>query len=276
VNLRPPSPSQSSWYLLTGLILGLGLGLVYAWVISPVKFVDTAPASLRADFKDQYRNLIATAYQDTGDLDRAESRLALLDDLDPVAALSAQAQRLLLAGDPSNSASSLALLARAIQQDQSAKVTPNASSSSPTPSLVTSPANPSGAGPALTLPPHPTPTPSSTPGAPFAVLSQDPVCDPSLPQGLLQVEVRNSDGGPVPGAEIVISWSGGDEDFFTGLKPELGKGYADYKLTPGQTYAVQLVANSATASNLTAPTCPGPGGKTFPGGIHLVFQQPKK
>jgi len=53
---RPESPRRGGhWYLLTGLLIGLALGLVYAWKISPVRYVDTDPAALRADFNDQLR-----------------------------------------------------------------------------------------------------------------------------------------------------------------------------------------------------------------------------
>lgn len=267
---------QRNWYLLTGLLLGLGLGLAYAWVLNPVKFVDTAPAALRADFKDQYRILIAAAYQDTGDLARAESRLALLGDPDPVTALTSQAQHLLLTGDPSNSALALAILAQAIRQKGVAAVPPASTSLPQTTMLSTLPAGTPASVPAASLTPRPSPTPTATPGAPFAILMQETVCKTNLPPGLLQVEVRNAAGGPVPGAEIIISWNDGEDHFFTGLKPELGTGYADYKMAPGKTYTLQLATNSASVSGLTAPSCPTEGGKTFWGGIHLVFQQPEK
>src|SRR5690348_319460 len=92
------SEERGSWYLLTGLILGLALGLAYSWIFSPVKYVDTAPYSLRDDFKDQYRNLIASAYLTDGDLGRAKARLALLKDDDPSRVLAAQAQRVVAGG----------------------------------------------------------------------------------------------------------------------------------------------------------------------------------
>ena len=78
---------RGPWYLATGLILGLALGLVYAWVLFPVQFIDNAPSSMREDFKDQYRALVAVAYVANGDLGRAQARLALLGDPDVFRAL---------------------------------------------------------------------------------------------------------------------------------------------------------------------------------------------
>ena len=109
-----PEEKRGSWYLLTGLILGLVLGLVYAWVLNPVVYQDTAPASLAAPYQDRYRSMIAQAYEVTRNLERAISRLALLEDPDPVYALGAQAQQALAEGQP-DEAHALALLASALQ-----------------------------------------------------------------------------------------------------------------------------------------------------------------
>ena len=78
----------------------------------------------------------------------------------------------------------------------------------------------------------------------------------------------------MPGVEILITWEGGAGDFFTGLKPELGNGYADYLMTPDITYTVQLRLGSDIASGLTTPTCQTPDGAPFFGGIKLTVQQP--
>ena len=107
-------PKQFPWYLLTGLILGFLLGLLYAWLINPVVYSDTEPASMRADFKENYRLTIAQAYAATGDLERAESRLVLLNDEDPIFTLGSQAQQALAAGFAED-ARALALLAAGLQ-----------------------------------------------------------------------------------------------------------------------------------------------------------------
>ena len=76
------------------------------------------------------------------------------------------------------------------------------------------------------------------------------------------------------GVKIVITWDGGEEQFFTGLKPELGNGYADYIMAPDVTYTVQLAVGSDVATNVTAPSCQASSGETFRGGIKLTYQQP--
>jgi hypothetical protein len=122
--------------------------------------------------------------------------------------------------------------------------------------------------------PRPTRTAVPTLGAPFVLTGQENVCDTNLPDGLLQVIVLNSNRRQIPGIKVVITWEGGEEQFFTGLKPELGDGYADYIMTPNITYTLQLALGSDIAAELVTPTCEAPSGETFFGGIKLTFQQP--
>lgn len=119
----PPEPKQHSWYLLTGVVLGFILGLTYAWVINPVVYANTVPASLKENYKDTYRSTIAQVYAATGNLDRAQRRLALLEDADPVFMLGAQAQRL-MAEDYAEEARALALLAFTLQSGGGDQIKP--------------------------------------------------------------------------------------------------------------------------------------------------------
>jgi hypothetical protein len=96
------------------VILGLVLGLIYAWLIDPVVYESTLPVDLAEEHKDTYRCLIAQAYAATGNLERASLRLEVLADEDPYYALGAQAQRALTEGK-SEEARALALLASAMQ-----------------------------------------------------------------------------------------------------------------------------------------------------------------
>ena len=108
--------NRGPWYLLTGLILGVAIGLIYAWYGNPVKFVDNSPASLHADFKDQYRAAIAAAFVADADLARAQARLKLLEESDPANVLAMQAQHALAEGSPAKEVQALSLLSVAITQ----------------------------------------------------------------------------------------------------------------------------------------------------------------
>ena len=277
------------WDLLLALLAGLGLGLVYSWIISPTRVTDAEPLALRADFKDQYRSAIAAAYAATGNLPRAQARLSLLTDTDPIEALNAQAQRMLASGQSLEQADQLAALASALDQGVALEFT-----STPIPQIantiiitstlaldtsavtneITETPQPIETQATLSAStPRPTRTLIPTLGAPFTLTGQETVCDPNLPDGLLQVIVFDSRRRQLAGAMIMITWDGGEEEFFTGLKPELGNGYADFIMDPNTTYTVQLIAGSDIASGLTTSTCQTSDGETFFGGIKLTFQQ---
>ena len=280
--------------ILLPLLIGLGLGLVYSWMISPTRVFDSEPIALRADFKDQYRSAIAAAFVASGNLPRAQARLSLLGDSDPIEALNAQAQRTIANGQPAEQADQIAALASALGQavafeSTSIPATETAIKSVTTfTSTATLPAAPSDIPiqftetpqPIETQPilsastPRPTQTPTSTPGTRFSLTGQETLCDANLPEGLLQVMVLNSKRRQIAGAEIIITWDGGEEQFFTGLKPELGNGYADFIMTPDITYTLHLGLGSDIATGLTPPACETTDGVAFLGGIKLTFQQP--
>ncbi len=65
---------------LIAIGLGVGLGLVYGWVINPVPPVNLKPESLRADYKADYILMTADVYRRDGNLGQAVRRLALLED----------------------------------------------------------------------------------------------------------------------------------------------------------------------------------------------------
>jgi hypothetical protein len=124
IHLTPePTMKRDAWYLLTGLILGVILGLFYTWVIDPVVYETTLPANLREEDKNTYRHMIAQVYAAAGNLERAALRLEVLADDDPVYALGAQAQKSLAEGHP-DEARALALLASALQESTDSLIPP--------------------------------------------------------------------------------------------------------------------------------------------------------
>lgn len=76
--------------LLIMTALGIAVGLLYGWIINPVKFVDTTPASLRVDYRTDYVLMVAEAYHADQNVDLAVRRLALFGSETP-AAISGQA-----------------------------------------------------------------------------------------------------------------------------------------------------------------------------------------
>ena len=261
---------RGHWYLLTGLMIGLGVGLLYAWVISPVQYIDTEPASLAEPYKDEYRKVIALAYQANQDIGRARERAALINADNPARALAAQAQRLLAANLSPREARALAVLASDLGQQQSPAAA--ASQASPTaPEAAELPIEtPAGEGllptatldlalaiqtataplpsatptvtltPAPTFTPRPTATPPEVQEAVFSLVNQPPSCDPAVPAGMLQVQVTDAQGQPMPGVSIVVTWQTGEDVFYTGLAPDINPGFADFKLQPDNIYAVRL------------------------------------
>ena len=65
------------------LILGIGIGLLYGWVIDPVEYVDTYPGSLREDYRTDYVLMVAEAYQNERNLELAVGRLGFFGNTPP-------------------------------------------------------------------------------------------------------------------------------------------------------------------------------------------------
>ena len=74
------------------IVIGLAAGLVYGWIINPVKYADTSPNMLRIDYKADYVLMVAEIYHADHNLDQAAQRLALLSSL-PTDQVVADAQR---------------------------------------------------------------------------------------------------------------------------------------------------------------------------------------
>ena len=226
---------RGSWYLLTGAVLGVAFGLFYAWVISPVKYVDAPPYALRADYKDEYRALVAAAYLYSGDLLRAQDRLAQLKGDETSQTIANQAQRALAEGRPEEEIRALRILAMALGEGVSpiaSGVTPTLAETSipatsaftPTPLLIeptTTPTITFQTSPraSITLQtsittstsePTRTATPTATQGAPFVLQERKLICNIYQPEPLIQAEVLDAAGQPVPSVELVVTWDEGD------------------------------------------------------------------
>ncbi|MBI5351653.1 MAG: hypothetical protein HZB50_03350 [Chloroflexi bacterium] len=302
--------------LLLALFIGLGLGLAYSWRVSPVTYVDANPAILRADFKDQYRVVIAASYASTHNLERARARLQLLGDTDMVSELSAQAQRMVARGELLEHIKPVAQLATDLQngvaslpptqipstivsyvstpftnnnnlpftltpvteiptEELSATETQSTPEDKPLKSTPTTTFKQTALVPvtASTFVPRPTFTPIPLPGAPFILVGQDQVCKSGTQPGLLQFILTDRYHKQIAGIEIIITSLQGEDHSFTGFKPELGNGYADFVMQADTVYSIR-VAGGAFVPDISAPMCKDSNGASYLGGLLLTFQQP--
>lgn len=264
--------SARGWviFLSIGAVVGFGAGLLISWVIYPVQYVDTAPLSLRDDYRADYLTLIARAYAATGDLAVARERLALFPKDGDGRSLAALAQQTLAGGRSEDEARALAGLAAALASP-SPGPSPAASPVPPTPTPT-----PTGYPPAST--PRRsftrTPTPTATPGGPlFELDEKELICRLALAAPLIQVRAFDHHGDPVPGVEFIVEWEGGRDHFFTGLKPELGPGYGDFEMTVGVVYSVRPASGGQVAGGLQTRACEDVDGQFYPGSWALTFRQ---
>jgi len=294
------NPRRTILHIILALLTGLLMGLAYSWFISPVTYIDASPAILRADFKDQYRSVIAASYATTHDLPRARARLELLGDTDPTGELSAQAQRMLASGTSLAIVQPLAQLATDLRQGTvSIPVTSTsfiAVVNTPTLEIpfanitaqidVTESIQPTLPSTSLSFEQTPlapqqlftsTPRPTATlirrVDAPFTRTEQETVCNPDLQPGLLQFILLDSRRRQVAGIEIIVTWSEGEDRFFTGFKPELGNGYADFVMQADTTYSARVAESGAFISDILIPTCTDANGTIYLGGLAFTFQQ---
>lgn len=290
---------RSPAYLLTGLLIGLGIGLLVSLLILPTRYTDTTPDSLAPQYKDAYRILIARAYLADNDLGRAWARLSLLRDASPRDVLNEQARLLAMDSTTLPDARALARLAAALGQPQPAmqtllpQATPSLPVGSPQPTLdqtqaVRSPTPLPTATPLLsptptrtptvTPTPRSSPTPTATLGTPFQLKDSQPACDLNAPNwdtlSLIEINVLDAAGNPVPGVRVIVSWEGGQDLFYTGLYPEIGPGYADFTMQPDTTYSVQVGEGGEVATDISAPNCADANNVPYWGRWRVTFQQP--
>ncbi|MFC2055450.1 hypothetical protein ACFLV7_14315 [Chloroflexota bacterium] len=68
---------------IIAILIGVALGLLFGWVINPIEYTQTAPSSLRVDYKTDYVLMIAEAFHTDSDMALAVHRLAVFGDKSP-------------------------------------------------------------------------------------------------------------------------------------------------------------------------------------------------
>lgn len=74
--------SRWIWFLFS-IIIGIGLGLAYGWVLNPPGDQDTSPDTLRIDFKTDYVLMVSESFKSDSDPQLALQRLSLLGGPQP-------------------------------------------------------------------------------------------------------------------------------------------------------------------------------------------------
>jgi hypothetical protein len=273
------------WFaLLMGLVLGIAGGLYYAWFLNPVSLVNIAPNQLNPADRQAYILLIGEAYLKDQDAERARERLAALGERDVVQLAVSQADTAFLRGDDPDEVCALTTLAEALGGqplaadvicEQVASPTPPAETPTITPTFEGMPTlTPSPALPTLTWTPFiPTLTPTRVVivDTGFGLISRVALCEQSRRTGLIQVFVYDALEVGVPGVGVSVEWAGGSEIFFTGLKPEIEPGYADFRMEPDMLYTVTLVGLSEPVAGIDSSDCRTDTGELVTPTIQLIF-----
>jgi hypothetical protein len=262
-----------------GVATGLALSLTLTWVVWPVQYYDTDPVDLRPEHKEDYIVLVGAAYAVDGDLARAEARLTKLEDKDIGSVVAELAGRYLREARDVEETRSLAKLADALGVSTSAMLVYIAT---PTTLPTFTPGGPSLAlGPPPPMVPMPTPLAAAglpgattTPEAVFHLLEKRRFCE-GQGGGRILVYVRDEEEQGLPNVRITISWPEGEDEFFTGLKPEEDPGYADFAMQQGMMYNLAVGGAEGIeglSTEFSVADCPNIE-QRVPSSWQLVFQR---
>lgn len=247
---RPPL------YLITGIVLGTLFGCMISFLIAPVTVNSVGPDSLAEEYKEQYRLLAALAYASSGDLPRAQARLALLNDNDPVRALSSQAQIALADSARQREARALASLAKDLETFQASAQSTSIAMNTPNPDEVGAVVTPI----------------LAEEGGVYRLENRELLCESTQAPPLVKVFVFDADGQAQAGVRLAMTDTEGSQEFFTGARPEFGPGYAEYEMTPGSTYILSI-AGIETLTGLQPAACMTEAGEPAWGAWLLLFNR---
>jgi hypothetical protein len=270
--------------LIIGLLAGLAAGLFYAWFVNPVTFVNISPDQLRVEDQREYVLLVAESYAQDNDLEHAQDRLRRLGMRDPVAWVALQADDALLTGAPADRVRALATLAEALGAEPmaaevfsgtSAPTSPPAAAEQPSPTFEGMP-SPTSEAASVTASPAPTAgvptaTPDLFPETDLSLSAREILCEDEIPSGQIQVWVFDEAGRGIPAIQIRVEWDGGEDTFYTGLKPAISPGYADFQMEADREYTVTLVDLAEPVVGIESAACTTPSGAAAIPTYRLTF-----
>ena len=273
--------ASAAGLILLGLIIGLVMALYYAWVVAPIVYTEVGPSRFSDKYKLEYIYLVSQSYATDGDWAKAEQRLTVLEDPALNETVADLLEAYLREQQEPQVIENLARLAQSMGIEDNKAValfapTPAGQipTETPTPDVTVEPT----AVPTETPSPSATPEPSTTPTASpepsptarpnYRLLAQDAYCEKGDDVSLLVVETQDALLNQLPGVEVLVTWEGGEDHFFTGFKPKLGAGYGDFEMEPGVSYTIQLANGSPEISGLRIEPCTDGAD----GGWWLTFQ----
>lgn len=255
------------------LIIGLALGLAYAWLIAP-RPQPASPADVNAAYQRAWLVMAAEAYAQDGDWPRTQARLNALRD----PALTQTITELFTqyaAFGPNRTARALALVADRLDARTAPMVVYLATPpTSPTPaSAATRPIEPAAsptlpaattatsvAAPPDTPTPIPTIFPTVAPRTAYQLAQRSAECTRPPDKPRLRIFVQDASGRGQPGQVVWVTWAEGTDRFVTGLQPEIDPGYGDFEMQPDQTYNVSIGrSDRVDVGELQAVPCAGNG-----------------
>ena len=263
--MQPRSSPLRPSLLLLGVFIGVVLGAVYGFWIDPVKITDALPSALRNDAKDYYVMLVASAYMQDRNLDRAKQRLAPFGDA--ARAVITTAQRLVAQGKDPGAVVTLAtiLTGATAPTTQATAITAATSVKPPTPtSRVT-------LSPTAAL----TSAATSSPSADFKLITNEKYCNDVERRPLIIVDTVDENSKTLAGVRVTIKWADGQDGFVTGLKPEISNSYGDFLMQVGTTYSVQVGSRTPPVTGIGTSTCVSSRNIPYPGATRLVFKREK-
>lgn len=271
--------STTGWLLLS-LVIGLAGGLYYAWIVDPVIFTDASPARFSSRYREEYIILVSQSYAVNGNWPLAQQRLAALDDPDIAQTVNDLLETAVRQQRPAPLLEQLAVVARQLGAEGQAialfaPTLPAANlQPTPTPAIATTPTNTPLPITTPTDTPIPTPTgtatrpATATPQPNYRLTEQTRLCNDDEAISRIEVIVLDAFLNDLPGIEIEVSWQNGSDRFYTGFKPENGRGYADFEMSPDVSYTVYLPDGSPEVSGLRIEEC----ASGLSGGWQLTFQ----
>lgn len=254
--------SAPGW-LFIGLVLGLGVGLYYAWVVDPIVLINSGPQRLSENYKAEYIFLVSQSYAADGNWTLAQARLVALEDPNLSQSVNELLETYVRDLESPDALRNMANLAQQLGAEGGAVAifaptpefvpTPTLAQQTlptlaPTPTLFpTEPAAP-------TATTSPTPAPTRDIDLTFELLNQERVCAGTNPP---QIEVITLDAfaSEIGGIAVEVVWANGRDRFFTGFKPDISPGYGDFTMEPDTSYTVFLPEGSPEISGLRVETC---------------------